>query len=184
MRKARNTHFQAFTVDTALMRQRMGDFGLRIATPDELRRGVTVTEDLLGAALAPEAVITRIQSQTDCTSWVCGEPVNGLFLIIPLTSSGVSAVRNGIFEPPNPDTDHICTKGELCSGVYVGVYAGETREARRSMMVSSAVLRVEMFGSVPIFARGASEDGVRSMKSLGFSEVIGGLPDLFVQEAA
>jgi hypothetical protein len=44
-------------------------------------------------------------------------------------------------------------------------------------------MRVEQFGAVPSFARGATEDGRRSMASLGFSPLEGGLPDLWVQEA-
>jgi len=36
---------------------------------------------------------------------------------------------------------------------------------------------------VPCFARGATEDGKRSMASLGFSPVEGGLADLWGQDA-
>ena len=67
------------------------------------------------------------------------------------------------------------------SAFYVGVYAGKTREARKKIMTASAVLRMEMFGVFPAYARGATEDGRRSMLSLGFQKFEGGLPDLYVQ---
>ena len=65
----------------------------------------------------------------------------------------------------------------------MGVYAGATREARRAIMQSSAILRVELFGSVPCFARAATEDGALSMESLGFEPLKGNSKKLWVQEA-
>lgn len=163
--------------------ERAKDFGFRKASATELRDGLKLAESLMGMELAAPEEVERMDRVTGYTSWVTGNPVEGIFLTIPLSKAGALAVRNGTYSPGTPDGTHLCPEGGECHGVYIGVYAGATHEARKSIMVASATLRFEMFAQFPCFARGATEDGVRSMKSLGFVAIEGGLPDLFVQEA-
>lgn len=174
---------QSCRIDEARMIARWADFGFRRADPEELAAGIAVTEALIGTRLAPYSVISAIQARTGVSTWVTGDPVNGFFLIVPLTAKGVHAVRTGAFKPSDVRDEEIVRAGEPCSGVYVGVYSGATHEARKRVMTASAVLRFELYAPVPCFARGATEDGVRSMLSLGFIPVEGGMPDLFVHEA-
>jgi hypothetical protein len=103
--------------------------------------------------------------------------------VLPLSPAGEQAVRDGTYHPADPAPAHLAWQGRDVAGVYIGVYAGATKEARRAVMTAAAVMRVELFAPVPSFARGATEDGKRSMASLGFSPLEGGLPDLWVQEA-
>lgn len=49
-------------------------------------------------------------------------------------------------------------------------------------MMAAGITRLEFFAPAPCFARGATEDGKRSMGSLGFHPLEGGLPDLCVQD--
>lgn len=167
----------------AKLAERAKDFGFRKASPLELRDGLKLAETLMRMELAAAEEVERMDRVTGYTSWVTGSPVEGIFLTIPLSREGAEAVRNGTYSPGTPNDSHLCPEGGACHGVYIGVYAGATHEARKSIMVASATLRFEMFAQFPCFARGATDDGVRSMKSLGFVPVEGGLPDLFVQEA-
>jgi hypothetical protein len=159
------------------------DFNFRKASGHELRDGLKMAEDLLGAPLATPENVERMDNITGYTSWITGDPVEGIFLTIPLSKAGEAAVRNGTYTPGAPDAAHLCGKDQICYGFYIGVYAGATHQARKNIMTAAAVLRVKLFAPFPCFARGATEDGVRSMLSLGFTPIEGGLPDLYVQEA-
>ena len=101
---------------------------------------------------------------------------------VPLAGAVLAAVRVCCFVPAWPALAHICCAVEACAGVYIGVYAGATKEARRRVMMAAGITRMEFFAPVPCFARGATEDGKRSMASLGFQPVEGGLPDLWGQD--
>lgn len=168
--------------DLATMERDMLSFGLRRPTQKELMLGIEVTESLLGQKIADQAVIERLQSRTRITAWVIGDPVDGLYIIVPLTSDGEVSVRNSTFDPANPLDIHVAAYGQSCSAVYVGVYAGASKASRRSIMAASAILPMKLFGPVSCFARAASKDGARSMSGLGFTPVLGGLPDLYVFE--
>ncbi|MEH6809679.1 MAG: hypothetical protein V7651_12535 [Hyphomonas oceanitis] len=159
------------------------EFGFRRGTFSELEQGVAVAEALMQSKLATPEAIGEMDRITGMTAWVTGDPVDGIFLSLPLTPTGESAVRNGTYTPGSPDPAHLCSGGQGCSAFYIGVYAGANRDARRKVMTAAAVMRVELFSAYPCFARGATEDGRRSMDSLGFKPFDGGLPDLYVQEA-
>jgi hypothetical protein len=161
----------------------MNEFGLRAALGDELVAGKTLTEDLIGAPLADLTVLEELQSYTGVTNWVLGDPVSGFYIVLPLSNQGEMAIRSGNLVPSDPDLAHVARRGEPCFGIYIGVYAGATKEARKSIMQASAMLRVGVVGCLPCFGRGATEEGANGMLRLGFKPVDGGLPDLFVQEA-
>lgn len=170
-------------IDYAGLARRAGEFGFRRANFAELEAGLALAERLTGQAMATPASIHWIDSMTGMAGWVTGDPVDGVFITVALSAAGVAAVRDGSFVPAWPALGHLACEGAPCAGVYIGVYAGETKESRRRVMMSAGVTRVEFFAPVPVFARGATEDGKRSMASLGFSPVEGGLPDLWGQEA-
>lgn len=143
---------------------------------------MALAESLMQSKLATPEAIAEMDRITGMTAWVTGDPVDGIFLSLPLTAAGEAAVRDGTYAPAAPDTLHLCRRGQGCSAFYIGVYAGANREARRRVMTAAAVMRVDLFSAYPCFARGATEDGRRSMESLGFIPFEGGLPDLYVQE--
>ena len=168
-------------VDPEAFKARAGDFGFRLATRNELEQAVSMAEGLIDGKLATVDSIEDMNCWTGMTAWVTGDPVDGIFLTLPLTSIGEAAVRDGTYNPANPLKIHLAKQGRNVSAFYVGVYAGQTYEARKKIMTVSAVLRVEMFGVFPAYARGATADGRRSMESLGFQKFEGGLPDLYIQ---
>ena len=168
-------------VSPAAFVMRARDFGFRLANRNELEEAVGMAEALIHGKLASPAAILRMNKQTCMMAWVTGEPVEGIFLTLPLTAAGEAAVREGQYNPAEPLPEHLATGGKGISAFYIGVYAGKTREARKRIMIASAVLRAEMFSQFPAYARAATEDGRRSMESLGFQKFEGGLPDLYVQ---
>ena len=169
-------------IDYAGLAKRAGEFEFRRASYAELAAGLALAERLTGQAMATPASILWIESQTGMAGWVTGDPVDGVFITVPLSAEGVAAVRDGTFVPAWPALAHICSTGEACGGVYIGVYAGATKEARKRVMMAAGITRLEFFAPVPCFARGATEDGKRSMASLGFHAIEGGLPDLWGQD--
>lgn len=170
-------------VDLDAVRKVNGDFGFRAASGPEIKDAVALAERLIGQRIADLDVLKRLQAHTTVSLWVLGDPVVGMHIMAPLTPAGERAVRRGEFRPENPDLNHCAAPGEPCGGVYVGIYAGETRDARRAIMQGAGVMRLMCFGTVPCFARAATDDGARSMTSLGFHPIEGGLPGLWVQEA-
>lgn len=169
-------------IDYARLAKRAEEFGFRRGEFLDLKAGLELAEALTGQVMATAESITWIDSLTGMTGWVTGSPVDGIFISVPLSTAGVEAVRDGSFVPAWPSLAHVCSEGEACGGVYIGVYAGSTKEARRRVMMAAAVVRVDIFGAVPCFARGATEDGKRSMASLGFQPIEGGLSDLWGQD--
>lgn len=156
--------------------------GFRRAGFAETCAGMQLAEQLTGQPMTSPESITWLDSITGMAAWVTGDPVEGVFITVPLSEAGAAAVRDGSFAPNWPALGHIAAEGEPCHGVYIGVYAGATKAARKAVMTAAGIIRVQLFAAVPCFARGATEDGKRSMASLGFSPVDGGLPDLYVQE--
>lgn len=175
---------RAFVVlDNARIAERLACFGFRLAQPKEVVPALETAESLLQSKLTPRHIVERIHRHTRATVWVLGSPrITGFLLTIPLTSLGEKAMRDGSFQPSNPSPAHACTPGEPCFGYYCWVYGGETRDDRRSVMTACAILRVELIPNLPIFARGATDDGIRSMASLGLTPIHNAIPDLYVQE--
>ncbi|MFN4224742.1 MAG: hypothetical protein ACK4HR_00380 [Hyphomonas sp.] len=173
--------FPQVRIDYAGLTRRSADFGFRRASYAELEAGMALAEALTGQVMATAASILWIDSLTGMAGWVRGDPVDGVFITVPLSGAGVDAVRDGRFVPAWPALAHLAAKDEACAGIYIGVYAGATKDARRQVMMAAGTTRVEFFAAVPVFARGATEDGRRSMASLGFSPLEGGLPDLWGQ---
>jgi hypothetical protein len=171
-----------FIVDTAEMIRRFAEFGLRPAALAEIPAALKLAEDLSQQKPAPASLIQSLHAESGTTVLVTGQPMDGMFLNVLLSQSGERAVRDGTFSRAEPPRSHIAGIGEMCFGLYTGVYAGKTRDARRNIMQASASLRVDFFSTVPLFARAATDDGARSMASLGFHPAHGGLPDLWVHE--
>lgn len=171
-----------FAIDYPAFASGMRAFGLRLASDAEIRAGVAIAQDLVGQTMVPAAKVEEVQTYTGCAAWVCGDAVDGVLLLVALSEAGELAVRHGIFDPAAGVAGHYCEHGQPCFGVYVGVYAGRTRDARRSLMQGCAATRISIFGQVPCFARAATEDGARSMASLGFRAADFGARDLWVQE--
>jgi len=170
-----------FILDRDAIIKGMGAFGWRLAKASEHTEMMALAEELLGSSLTTAETIAWIHSVTGTTSWVCGDPIDGIFIIVPVSPSGLKAIQTGEFDPSGPEKSHLAALGETCAGVYVGAYAGANHQARKNVMMATVTMRVEGYGQVPAFARGATEDGVRSMISLGFAPAGFGADKLWMQ---
>lgn len=160
----------------------MAKYSIRRAKHSDLIETLKLGESLIGGALARPEVVATIDAITQMTIWNTGAPISGIFLVVPVTEEGRAAVENGSFNPADPAIRHIAPANTPIFGVYCGIYAGATREARKSVLMAAGDLRLNAFAPVPTYARGATEDGARSMLTLGYRPVAGGLKDLFVSE--
>ncbi|MEL6861655.1 MAG: hypothetical protein AAGL11_07445 [Pseudomonadota bacterium] len=171
-----------FVVDHQKMLDGMGAFGWRVATSDEHEPMMALAEKLLGSQLTKAKEIERINSITQMTSWVFGEEeIEGIFIVVPLSPEGLEALKTADFDPSGPDAAHLAALGTPCAGVYTGAYAGTTYDSRKAVMTATAIVRVQVFGQVPAFARAATEDGARTMVSLGFAPAGFGADKLWMQ---
>lgn len=171
-----------FIVDQAKMIEHMGVCGLRPAMAHEIPELVALGERLINDQIADAAVVEHVHNVTGVTAWACGvSPLEGMLLCVPLSEAGLAAVQTNTFSPGAPNEDHLAAVGTTCAAIYVGIYAGATHAARKAVMVASGMVRVSVFGSVPCFARAATDDGARSMVSLGFAPAGFGAEKLWVQ---
>lgn len=162
----------------------MGAFGWRLAKPTEHTEMMALAEKLLNSELTSAETINWINSVTGSTSWIFGTPgeaIEGIFIIVPVSPEGLKAIQSGEFDPSGPEKGHLAALGQTCAGVYVGAYAGATHEARKAVMMATVTMRVDGYGQVPAFARGATDDGVRSMESIGFHPAGFGADKLWMQ---
>jgi hypothetical protein len=160
----------------------MDKYDIRRCPPEQMRDTLELGEALIDGTLASPQVVATVDAITQMTIWNTGDPVSGLYLIVPVTEQGRAAVEDGSFNPGDPAIRHIAPANTPIFGVYCGIYAGSTRDARRSVLRAAGDLRLNVFGPVPVYARGATEDGARSMLTLGYRPFEGGLPNLFISD--
>ena len=158
------------------MSDAMGAYGLRRCPIGDVKTALQMGESLLGSELARETVVVTLDAITQMTVWVTGDEIEGVYLIVPLTEEGREAVESGSFNPGDPALRHVAPANTPIFGLYIGVYAGATKQARRCIMAASANVRVSLYAPIPCYARGATDDGARSMLQLGFRRLDGGLP--------
>ena len=175
--------FYPFIVDLEQMNELMGGFGWRSATSGEIPVLVELGERLINDRLADAPTIERVHNATKISAWAYGDPIEGLVLCVPLSEAGLTALQANEFQPGNPADQHIAAAGEMCAGCYIGIYAGATYEARKAVMTGAGVIRMGIFSQVPCFARAATEDGARSMESLGWAPAGFGPDKLWMQGA-
>ena len=175
--------FYPFIVDLDQMNELMGGFGWRSATSEEIPVLVELGERLNNDRLAAAPTIERVHNATKISAWAYGDPIEGLVLCVPLSEAGLTALQANEFQPGNPADQHIAAAGETCAGCYIGIYAGSTYEARKAVMTGAGVIRMGIFSQVPCFARAATEDGARSMESLGLAPAGFGPDKLWMQGA-
>ena len=178
-----NLETYPFVVDRAKMAEQMGLFGWRSAAPQEIPELVALGESLIGDKLADAETVERVQGVTGITAWAFGAPIEGIVLSVPLSVAGLAALQNNEFQPGSPDDAHIAALGTPCAACYIGIYAGATHAARKAVMTGAGVIRMGLFSQVPCFARAATEDGARSMQSLGWAPATFGPDKLWMQGA-
>ncbi|NQY39545.1 MAG: hypothetical protein HRT80_05530 [Henriciella sp.] len=172
-----------FVVDQSKMFELMANFGWRPANEKEIPEMLALGERLINDRLISSETLAHLHDLTGITAWVFGDPVEGLVISVPLTEAGLDAVQDNEFVAKTPDDAHVAAAGQPCAAVYIGIYAGETKEARKAVMSGAGVIRMAIYAQVPCFARAATEDGARSMESLGWTPAGFGADKLWMQGA-
>ena len=172
-----------FVVDQSKMFELMANFGWRPANEKEIPEMLALGERLINDRLISSETLAHLHDLTGITAWVFGDPVEGLVISVPLTEAGLDAVQDNEFVAKTPDDAHVAAAGQPCAAVYIGIYAGETKEARKAVMSGAGVIRMAIYAQVPCFARAATEDGARSMESLGWTHAGFGADKLWMQGA-
>ena len=172
-----------FVVDQSKMFELMANFGWRPANEKEIPEMLALGERLINDRLISSETLAHLHDLTGITAWVFGDPVEGLVISVPLTEAGLDAVQDNEFVAKTPDDAHVAAAGQPCAAVYIGIYAGETKEARKAVMSGAGVIRMAIYAQVPCFARAATEDGARSMESLGWMPAGFGADKLWMQGA-
>ena len=172
-----------FVVDQSKMLELMANFGWRTANEKEIPEMLALGERLINDRLISPETLAHLHDLTGITAWVFGDPVEGLVISVPLSQAGLDAVQDNEFVAKTPDDAHIAAAGQPCAGVYIGIYAGETKEARKAVMSGAGVIRMAVYAQVPCFARAATDDGARSMESLGWTPAGFGADKLWMQGA-
>ncbi|MEL6414748.1 MAG: hypothetical protein AAFQ15_07400 [Pseudomonadota bacterium] len=172
-----------FVVDQSKMFELMANFGWRAANEKEIPEMLALGERLINDQLISPETLAHLHDLTGITAWVFGDPVEGLVISVPLTEAGLDAVQDNEFVAKTPDDAHVAAVGQPCAAVYIGIYAGETKEARKAVMSGAGVIRMAIYAQVPCFARAATEDGARSMESLGWTPAGFGADKLWMQGA-
>ena len=172
-----------FVVDHSKMFDLMANFGWRTANEKEIPEMLALGERLINDRLISPETLAHLHDLTGITAWVFGDPVEGLVISVPLTEAGLDAVQDNEFVAKSPDDAHVAAAGQPCAAVYIGIYAGETKEARKAVMSGAGVIRMAVYAQVPCFARAATEDGARSMESLGWTPAGFGADKLWMQGA-
>lgn len=172
-----------FVVDQSKMFELMANFGWRAANEKEIPEMLALGERLINDELISPETLAHLHELTGITAWVFGDPVEGLVISVPLTQAGLDAVQDNEFVAKTPDDAHVAAAGQACAGVYIGIYAGETKEARKAVMSGAGVIRMAIYAQVPCFARAATDDGARSMEGLGWTPAGFGADKLWMQGA-
>ena len=82
-------------IDYDALKRRAAEFGFRRANFDELQSGLALAEHLTEQTMATPESIRWIDGMTGMAGWVTGDPVEGVFITVPLSRDGVAAVRDG-----------------------------------------------------------------------------------------
>ena len=109
-----------------------------------------------------------------------GGEITGVILLLPLSSAGEQAMRDGSFDTHIPKLEHVCRPGDYFPGMYVWLYAGRGMKARLNVMRCCITWRDGFYQNVRGYGRGATPEGANAMLHLGFHSVPFGVPDLFV----
>ncbi|MEI2387285.1 hypothetical protein [Breoghania sp. JC706] len=97
--------------------------------------------------------------------------INGYFCIYKISKSGISAIKNGTFNGANPDRAWLDTSNQKNKKTYyIGAIYSKSRYGKAAALSGINAIFNERNPSA-LFARAATEDGIRSLNSNKFEPV-------------
>jgi hypothetical protein len=179
-------------------------FGFRATASHELETMHAAAERIMGKSLAPLDAVRAVEEHSGGTCHIhieqpakktaassnpdgdgpqpaeLGGEITGVILLLPLSSAGELAMRDGTFDTHIPKLEHVCRPGDYFPGMYVWLYAGKGMRARLNVMRCCITWRDGFYQNVRGYGRGATPEGANAMLHLGFHSVPFGVPDLFI----
>lgn len=139
------------------------EFGLKLATDDEIAAAREITAQLISDGIASAGVFGAVQKITHASVFVYleGRAVTGMLGLFLLRAAGLRAIEAGAFNGVNPDLDLVARPGEMPAACYGWGFAGTTDVGRGAAVKAAVAMRNKLFWRIPVFTRTATPDGVR-----------------------
>jgi hypothetical protein len=110
------------------------------------------------------------------------DKVIGLYAMIMLTRSGLNALLTGTFRPNAPSASHCATPADETAAIYK--WAVLARGIASGVFAHMAqILASEKYRKIDFYGNGATADGIRIMKVLGYHHLEGyAFPNLYMYQ--
>lgn len=158
--------------------------GLVAATVEQAKEALGIAQSLIGGGLIPDAEVERVLALAPDCLWIAmeGQKVLGYLSAIPMNVEGAKAILDGTFDPIRIGEEYVAPPGDPFAAIYSWGFAGVDEESRRKVMIASNNVCTGPYWCVPVYARGATDLGVKAMLRLNFRPVEGPIPSLFVHD--
>jgi hypothetical protein len=157
--------------DPKLVAQVCAQFGLELASDDDIRAGRAIAARLIGEGIASANTFIAMQRITRASVFVLREEgvVTGMLGLFMLREAGLKAIEAGTFDAVNPNWSMVADPGEAPAAGYGWGFAASTEQGGRAAVKASVALQRQLFWGIPTFTRTATEDGVRViLGSMGY----------------
>jgi hypothetical protein len=163
----------------------LATFGVRPAAPGEVAAARDLAAQLIGDGIVTTDELDRVQSLTGGTSLFVTEDEGalcGILAFVLLSSQGLQAVRQGLFDARAPGALHLAGPGETIHAFYGWGVAATTKTAARRVVDGARTIMAGAVGPLPKFAHPTTEAGHRLMRErLGFVDLPGSVQGLVWQ---
>jgi predicted GNAT family N-acyltransferase len=151
---------------------------LERADGETINRLLPVADKSMGGLAAP-SVVHRVVAHNPDSMWAIARraadgsvgPAEGFIACLYLTEQGLTALAARTLDARNPDLKLLTRPGERPAGIYIwAMYAPKTLAPAIALWFQKVSL--PPYDDVRIYARGATEQGLHYMRTLGFKPAI------------
>ena len=150
------------------------ELGFVLPTEEEVEISREIAARMIHPNIAQAEQFMRVERHSGVGMLVYKEQghVTGMMAMIMLNRHGHDAIRQGTFDPIEPDLDHLCKSNDPLVAGYGWGFAATTKLSGRSVVGAFDHVRRKLFSTIPIYTRAATEDGERIVKGfLGYEDV-------------
>lgn len=151
---------------------------MRVARPtdDEIVRIHQLGATKISADIATLDTFRRVHNRNADSLWgvyASDGALVGFFAFLMLTADGADRLVSGALNTRAPDVEAIAATGEAPHAVYVWALVAEKKTASALPLVLGA-FDAAVYARTDLYARPATEGGLRLMSKLGFKAAVGG----------
>lgn len=159
--------------------QAMAALGFSLARSYDIVAGRPAAAALVGDDIATVSTMLRVQARSGCTSFVARSAGGGLIAAvsaIPLTLAAVADLVAGRFNGVTPADRQVARPADTPMAFYIWGAAGFTWRGRRLALAASIAMQREVYPTLPLYARAATDDGARVLQQrMGANPLSNGL---------